>query len=77
MTVREANYLTGGARLRVLKAGLERHGLESEDREGNYISQFESPAHGRMIIVDLSGDGAFGFALEELELASNGNSGNG
>jgi hypothetical protein len=52
----------------VSEDGLTRHGLSSEWTRGTYVSQFESPVHGRMVIVDLDDDGAYGFTLEELEL---------
>jgi hypothetical protein len=68
MTLEQANYLTGGLRMLVSEDGLARHGLSSEWTRGTYVSQFESPAHGRMVIVNLDDDGAFGFQLGEIDL---------
>jgi hypothetical protein len=64
----QANYLTSGIRMLVSEEGLSRHGLSSEWTRGTYVSQFESPVHGRMVIVELDDDGAYGFKLDELEL---------
>lgn len=75
MTLEQANYLTSGLRILVSEGGLTRHRLSSESTRGTYVSQFESPVHGRMIIVNLDDDGAFGFQLEEIELLSEGLSG--
>jgi hypothetical protein len=72
MNLEQANYLTGGTRMLVSADGLIRHGLSSEWTRGTYVSQFESPVHGRMVIVDLDDDGAYGFRLEELELLRDG-----
>ena len=74
MTLEQANYLTSGLRILVSECGLTRHRLSSEWTRGTYVSQFESPVHGRMVIVNLDDDGAFGFQLEEIELLSDGQS---
>jgi hypothetical protein len=68
MTLEQANYLTSGLRMLVTDDGLARHGLSSEWTRGTYVSQFDSPVHGRMVIVDLDDDGAFGFHLGEIDL---------
>jgi hypothetical protein len=68
MTLEQANYLTSGLRMLVTEDGLARHGLSSEWTRGTYVSQFDSPVHGRMVIVDLDDDGAFGFHLGEIDL---------
>ena len=70
MNLEQANYLTSGLRMLVSEDGLTRHGLSSEWTRGTYVSQFESPAYGRMIIVNLDDDGAYGFQLGEIELLS-------
>ena len=70
MTLEQANYLTSGLRMLVSENGLARHGLSSEWTRGTYVSQFESPSHGRMVIVNLDDDGAFGFHLGEIDLLS-------
>jgi len=70
MTLEQANYLTSGLRMLVSENGLARHGLSSEWTRGTYVSQFESPSHGRMVIVNLDDDGAFGFHLGEIGLLS-------
>ena len=67
MTLEQANYLTSGVRMLVSDDGLARHGLSSEWTRGTYVSQFESPVHGRMVVVDLDDDGAYGFRLGEIE----------
>jgi len=68
MTLEQANFLTSGLRMLVSENGLARHGLSSEWTRGTYVSQFESPVHGRMVIVNLDDDGAFGFRLREIDL---------
>ena len=68
MTFEQANYLTSGLRMLVSEDGLARHGLSSEWTRGTYVSQFESPVHGRMVIVNLDDDGAYGFHLGEIDL---------
>jgi len=68
MTLEQANYLTSGLRMLVSENGLARHGLSSEWTRGTYVSQFESPSHGRMVIVNLDDDGAFGFHLGEIDV---------
>ena len=68
MTLEQANYLTSGLRMLVSEDGLARHSLSSEWTRGTYVSQFESPVHGRMVIVNLDDDGAFGFHLGEIDL---------
>lgn len=66
---RQANLLEGGDRLRVRREGLLRHDLheETEALEGTYVSQFDSPRHGRLVVVHLPGRGNYGFRLDELE----------
>lgn len=64
----QANRIGPGARLRILAGGLERHGLPPDRTRGTYVSQFDSPAHGRMLVVRVDGDGNLGFRLDELEL---------
>ena len=68
MTIEEANYLTSGDRLRVSTGGLARHGVESGSGDGTYVSQFESPNQGRLVVVNLQDRGSYGFRLDELEL---------
>jgi hypothetical protein len=68
MTVEEANYLGPGDALRVNAEGLHRHGLEGRSAQGSYVSQFESPKNGRLIVVRLPDTRAFGFRLDELEI---------
>ncbi|MFQ5742429.1 MAG: hypothetical protein ACE5HV_02440 [Acidobacteriota bacterium] len=68
MDLTRANYLSSGERLRVSKSGLARHDLAEEPNEGTYVSQFESPVHGRMVVVRMDHDGAYGFSLKELEV---------
>jgi len=68
MTVEEANYLGPGDALRVSIEGLVRHGLEGRSVQGSYVSQFESPKKGRLIIVRLPDTRAYGFCLDELEI---------
>jgi hypothetical protein len=68
MKLEQANYLGAGDRLRVLAPGLERHGLDTPDPVGTYVSQFESPKLGRLVIVRLDSGETFGFPLDEVEL---------
>ena len=68
MTLEEANYLSPGTRLRVLRGGMERHRLEPAESEGIYVSQLESPVHGRLVVVNFTDQGAYGFRLDELEI---------
>jgi len=62
-----ANLLRSGTRLKVLRPGMVRHDLEGESAEGRYVSQFDSPVHGRMVVVHLPGRGNYGFRLDELQ----------
>ena len=64
----QANHLGAGDRLRISPDGLERHGIDAENRAGTYVSQFESPKDGRLVIVRLDGGGTFGFRLDEVQL---------
>ena len=66
MTIEEANYLSTGDRLRVNAEGLSRHQLQGTAADGTYVSQFESPNQGRLVVVRLRAGGAFGFRLDEL-----------
>ncbi len=68
MTVKEANYLSTGDRLRVNADGLSRHQLRGRAADGTYVSQFESPNQGRLVVVRLGKGGAFGFRLDELDV---------
>jgi len=68
MTVEEANYLGPGDALRVSVEGLVRHGLDERSVQGSYVSQFESPKKGRLVIVRLPDTRAYGFQLDELEI---------
>lgn len=67
MTTEEANSLGPGDRLRVFPDGLTRHGLPAKPDAGTYVSQFESPVHGRLVVVRLDDGGAYGFRTDELE----------
>jgi hypothetical protein len=64
----QANYLGSGDRLRVLPAGLERHALENDNPVGTYVSQFDSPKLGRLVLVRLDSGETRGFRLDEVEL---------
>jgi hypothetical protein len=64
----QANDLGSGDRLRVLPAGLERHAIASAEPVGTYVSQFDSPRHGRLVVVRLDGGETCGFRLDEVEL---------
>lgn len=66
LSLADANVLRSGTRLKVQRGGMMRQDLEGESAEGRYVSQFESPVHGRMIVVHLPGRGNFGFRLDEL-----------
>ena len=68
MTLEQANYLGSGARLKILPAGLERHDIETSNPVGTYVSQFESPKRGRLLVVRLDSGAMRGFQLEEVEL---------
>ncbi len=68
MNTDQANYLGSGDRLKVLASGLERHGIESDNPVGTYVSQFESPKRGRLVVVRLDGGQTLGFQLDEVEL---------
>lgn len=68
MTLEEANYLGSGARLKVLPEGLERHGIDAQNPVGTYVSQFDSPRHGRMVVVRLDEGETRGFRLAEVDL---------
>jgi len=68
MNTEQANYLGSGARLRVLAGGLERHGVETANPAGTYVSQFDSPSQGRLVVVRLDDGPTFGFRLDEVEL---------
>lgn len=68
MTREQANVLQHGARFRIRTEGLVRHGLAVDNRMGSYVSQFESPVHGRMIVVLLAAGDRYGFTLAELEI---------
>ena len=64
----QANYLGSGDRLRVLATGLERHQLETDNPVGTYVSQFDSPKQGRLVVVRLDDGPTYGFRLDEVEL---------
>lgn len=68
MTLAEANYLGSGTRLKVLSEGLERHGIGSRNPIGTYVSQFDSPKLGRLVVVRLDEGEMRGFRLAEVEL---------
>ena len=68
MKLEHANYLGSGDRLEILAAGLERHGIDSAGPVGTYVSQFESPRRGRLIIVRIDDGETYGFQLDEVEL---------
>jgi hypothetical protein len=68
MKLEQANYLGSGDRLEILAAGLERHGIDTEAAVGTYVSQFESPKRGRLIIVRIDNAETYGFQLDEVEL---------
>lgn len=68
MTTEQANYLGSGDRLRVLTDGLARHRVETDNPVGTYVSQFDSPNHGRLVVVQLDDGPTFGFRLDEVEL---------
>jgi hypothetical protein len=68
MKLEQANYLGSGDRLEVLAAGLERHGVDTANPVGTYMSQFESPKNGRLIIVRIDNGDTYGFRLDEVEL---------
>ena len=68
MTAEEANYLGPGDELRISAEGLQRHDLEGRGAAGAYVSQFDSPKNGRLVIVRLAGQGSYGFRLDELEV---------
>ena len=68
MKLAQANYLGSGDRLEILAAGLERHDIDTTNPVGTYVSQFESPKRGRLIIVRIDNDETWGFQLDEVEL---------
>jgi hypothetical protein len=68
MKLEQANYLGSGDRLRVLPEGLERHGIQTQNPVGSYVSQFESPKLGRLVVVRLDEGETRGFRLDEVEL---------
>lgn len=68
MKLEQANYLGSGDRLEILAAGLERQGIRSANPVGTYVSQFESPQRGRLIIVRIDNAETYGFQLDEVEL---------
>lgn len=68
MKLQQANYLGSGDRLEILAAGLERHDIGTADAVGAYVSQFESPKRGRLIIVRVDNGEAYGFQLDEVKL---------
>ncbi len=68
MNVEQANYLGSGDRLKVLPDGLARHDLETDNPVGTYVSQFESPGRGRLVVVRLDDGRTLGFQLDEVEL---------
>ena len=68
MNVEQANYLGSGDRVKVLADGLERHGVETDNPVGTYVSQFESPKRGRLVVVRLDNGQTLGFQLDEVEL---------
>ena len=49
---------------------MSRHELEGDEAEGCYVAQFESPIHGRMVVVNLGDRCNYGFTLDELEITS-------
>ena len=68
MNNQQANYLGSGARLKISSEGLERHGIDTDNPVGTYVSQFESPKMGRLVIVHLDNGENYGFQLGEIEL---------
>jgi len=68
MTPEQANHLGSDARLKILPAGLERHEIRTENPVGTYVSQFQSPKLGRLVVVRLDDGETRGFCLEEVEL---------
>ena len=68
MNLEQANYLGSGDRLRVLPDGITRHDVETDNPVGTYVSQFESPKRGRLIVVRLDDGPTLGFQLDEVEL---------
>lgn len=68
MKLEQANYLESGDRLEVLPGGLERHHVETDNPVGTYVSQFESPKLGRLVVARLDSGQTFGFRLDEVEL---------
>jgi hypothetical protein len=68
MNVEQANYLGSGDRVRVLPDGLDRHDVQTDNPVGTYVSQFESPKRGRLVVVRLDNGQTLGFQLDEVEL---------
>jgi hypothetical protein len=68
MNLEQANYLGSGDRLQVLPEGLRRHGIETRNPVGTYVSQFDSPKHGRLVVVRLDEGETRGFKLDEVEI---------
>lgn len=68
MNLQQANYLGSGDRLKILPEGLERHGIRPENPVGTYVSQFDSPKLGRLVVVRLDEGETRGFRLDEVEL---------
>lgn len=68
MNIEQANYLGSGDRLRVLAEGIERHTIATDSPVGTYVSQFDSPKRGRLVVVRLDDGQTLGFQLDEVEL---------
>ena len=51
MSVEEANYLSTGDHLRINADSLSRQELQGKAADGTYVSQFESPKQGRLVVV--------------------------
>ena len=68
MKLEQANYLGSGDRLKILAEGLQRHRVDTDNPVGTYVSQFESPKLGRLVIVHIDNDETYGFRLDEVEL---------
>ncbi len=68
MKLEQANYLGSGDRLEILAAGRERQDIDTANPVGTYVSQFESPKRGRLIIVRIDNGKTYGFQLDEVEL---------
>ena len=68
MNVEQANYLGSGDRVKVLAEGLERHHVATDNPVGTYVSQFDSPKRGRLVVIRLDDGQTLGFQLDEVEL---------